>query len=1083
MSQPAICPVVVGRDEELSRLEDTLLDAARGDSRFVVVMGEAGIGKSRLTSEVEERARRLGFTVMRGACSEAELALPYLPLIEALGNYISSQDIAALAHRLGGVRTELARLFPQLGIGDAPAQDGDAAQAKLRLFESIVTMLSLPAVETGLLLVVEDIHWADASTRELLDYLTRRVRGLRTMVLVTYRSDELHRKHPLVPTIQNWRRSGVAEVIQLREMSEAEVEQMLTCIFDMVQITPDFRDNMHRRSEGNPFVLEEMLKDAIDRGEIYRTASHWEHQSLEQFRLPDSIKDTILLRLERLGDTEVKILQTAAILGYAFSYSTLNVVSNATESEVQATLASSIRNQLVIEAGPAGRYRFRHALTQEAIYDDVVLPSRQEIHSRSADVLAADPNTNPVDLALHLLGAARFKEAVPACLAAAANAEHAHAYSEAVALYERALPHVSNDRERADVLCRMGRALNIDGKAATAVTCLEEGITLFEKLGEPQIAAHFRLVLGRAQWELSRPGLAAEQYDKVLEVLEGRGPSADLALAYMRVAGMHLFQLDIEPSLEAARKALETAEAAGDEINRIWALGVVAVALLDTGDIDAGLAAIEQSYHEAMTKDAPHIANNTAFNDLWNRVHCMIPGADDAFTRLKESSEWGEWGRASVLMCSMYVMRMHGDIEPWVETGMRCVDRFERFMNDKFVWRSKLLLAEGLLERGDVEAALRYLPDISTRVEVQDVVYDSPVRIRTHLATGDIERLRAAALSILEAAQKFWTYRPTLALGVEAFVEIGELDHATKLMGIAHDNPHPAGKAAIDQAEGRLSLANGDANSAADALARAAGGYRDAGYVLDELRTRGLLAVALSARGDRGEAQTILETTAARANELGARRVLEEILAAARAHGVQVDVTVPSAVDGGHVATGERLVTVLFADVRGYTEMTAQRTPDDMVEMVASLQRWATREMERHFGVVDKFAGDAVMATFNVSGDRVDHCRHALEAAIALRDKAAFAGIPLGLGIAVGPAIIGRLARNANLSVIGETTNLAARLQQAAGAGEIVLSDEAYRRVHEWLEPRGLVAQELEVSLKGFAEPVRVFRIQATQEA
>jgi class 3 adenylate cyclase len=123
------------------------------------------------------------------------------------------------------------------------------------------------------------------------------------------------------------------------------------------------------------------------------------------------------------------------------------------------------------------------------------------------------------------------------------------------------------------------------------------------------------------------------------------------------------------------------------------------------------------------------------------------------------------------------------------------------------------------------------------------------------------------------------------------------------------------------------------------------------------------------------------------------------------------------------------------------------------------------------------------MATFNVSGDRVDHCRHALEAAIALRDKAAFAGIPLGLGIAVGPAVVGRLARNANLSVIGETTNLAARLQQAAGAGEIVLGDEAFRRVREWLEQRTIVAEERKVSLKGIADPVRVFRIQAPQEA
>ena len=1083
MSQAVICPVVVGRDEELSTLEDALLDAARGDSRFVVVIGEAGIGKSRLATEAEGRARRLGFTVMHGACSEAELTLPYLPLIEGLGNYIASQDTTVLARRLGGARTELARLFPQLAVGESPPQDGDVAQAKQRLFESIVTMLSLAAAQTGLLLVVEDIHWADASTRELLDYLSRRLRGLRATVLVTYRSDELHRKHPLVPTIQSWRRSGLAEVIELREMSELDVAKMMSCIFDVAEFPPDFRDNMHRRSEGNPFVLEELLKNAIDRGEIFRTASQWEHQVLDQFPLPDSVKDAILLRFERLGDTEARILQTAAVLGYAFSYATLRAVAKAADPELQAALAAAIQNQLVIEANRPNHYRFRHALTQEAIYEDVVLPRRQEIHSRAADILAEDPTTNPVELALHLLGAARFKQAVPACLEAAANAEHTHAYSEAVVLYERALPHVAGKRERAEVLCRMGRALNFDARVSTAAQCLEEGIAVLEELGDVKTAARYRLVLGRARWELSRPDEAAEQYNRALKELERHGPSSDLALAYMRIAGLHLFQLEVEPTLDAARKAVKTAEAAGDEIIRIWALGFLALALLDNGDVDAGLATIEQSHREAMAHGVPYVAINSAFNDLWNRVHCMLPGAEDALRRLEEPSDWSEWGRGSVLMSSMFLRRVHGEVEGWAATGKGAVERFERLTNDKYVWRSRLLLAEGLLEGGDLEGALRYLPDISTRVELQDVVYDSHVRIRTCIAVGDDEHLRAAARSILEGAPRFWTYRPTLALGVEAFVHLGDIDSAKKLLNVAQANPYPAGDAAVDQAEGRLSLATGDTKSATDKLARAADGYRNAGYVLDELRTMTLLASAWAADGDRDSARQTLQTTAERARDLGARQIIEEVLAAGRTHEIHIDVAMPSSRDDAEVATGERLVTVLFADVRGYTQMTTQRTPDEMVEMVASLQRWATREVERHFGIVDKFAGDAVMATFNVSSDRIDHCRHALEAAIALRDKAALAGIPLGMGIAVGPAVVGRFMPDANLSVIGQTTNLAARLQHAAGGGEIVLSDEAFRRVREWLEPRSVAAQEHKVSLKGFADPVRVFRIVAPQSS
>ena len=1079
MTQALICPVVVGRDEELSRLEDALLDAARGDNRFAVVMGEAGIGKSRVAAETEARAHRLGFTVMRGACSEAELALPYLPMIEALGNYIARQDVQALSRRLGASRTELARLFPQLASGEALSPGGDAAQAKLRLFESIITMLSLAATESGLLLVVEDIHWADASTRELLDYLTRRLQGLRAMVLVTYRSDELHRKHPLVPTIQSWRRSGAAEVIELREMSEVDVAEMVSLIFDMADVTPGLRDNMHLRSEGNPFVLEELLKDALDRGEIFRAGSSWQHLALDEFRLPDSVKESILLRVERLGDSEAEVLQTAAVLGHAFTYSTLSAVTNATASDVQTAISSAIRNQLVTESGVAGRFRFRHALTQEAIYDDVVLPRRQDIHSRAADVLAADPSTNPVELALHLLGAARFTEAVPACLAAAANAEHAHGYSEAVALYERALPHVTGKLERAEILCRLGRVLNIDGHASRAAPCLDEGIATFEELGDFRQAAHFRLVLGRAYWELSRPDKAAAQYNSALKVLERTGPSADLALAYMRIAGLHLFQLEVASSLEAARKAVQTAEAADDEVNRIWALGFLALALLDHGEVDAGLAAIEQSHREAMTLGVPQIAINAAYNDLWNRVHCMIPGAEGALERLKESSDRGGWAQAAVEMCGMYLMRLRGQIEQWVEAGTRSVDRFERMRNDKYIWRARVLLAESLFELGDIEGALRYLPDIATRVEVQDVIYDSHVRIRTHIATGDSEQLRAAAVSILEGASKFWTYRPTLALGVEAFVHLGDLDSARKLVEVTHTHPHPAGQATVDQAEGRLALAIGDPDAAAATLERSATGYGNAGYVLDELRTFILLASAQSAAGAQGQAQSTLQRTVERAQDLGARRIVEEALAAASARGLDVDATIPPPATTDDVVTGERLVTVLFADVRGYTEMSAQRTPDKMVDLVAAIQRWATREVERHFGLIDKFAGDAVMATFNVSGDKIDHCRHALQAAIALRDKASLAGVPLGIGLAVGPAVVGRFVPNANLSVIGETTNLAARLQQAAGGGEIVLSVEAYRRVREWLDTRGISPEEHEMTLKGFTDGVRVFRIPA----
>jgi adenylate cyclase len=184
------------------------------------------------------------------------------------------------------------------------------------------------------------------------------------------------------------------------------------------------------------------------------------------------------------------------------------------------------------------------------------------------------------------------------------------------------------------------------------------------------------------------------------------------------------------------------------------------------------------------------------------------------------------------------------------------------------------------------------------------------------------------------------------------------------------------------------------------------------------------------------------------------------------------EVEVAAAPTAGAGPTGERYVTVLFMDVRGYTALTRARPPAEISDAVATLQRRAAGEVAKHQGMVDKFIGDAVMATFNVSGAHVDHAQHALACALAIRDKAAALGLPMGAGIATGPAVVGALTEGANVSVIGEVTNLASRLQAKAGPGEILLSEETHRRVSDWLGSHGYVARSGSLELKGFDKPV-----------
>jgi class 3 adenylate cyclase len=217
--------------------------------------------------------------------------------------------------------------------------------------------------------------------------------------------------------------------------------------------------------------------------------------------------------------------------------------------------------------------------------------------------------------------------------------------------------------------------------------------------------------------------------------------------------------------------------------------------------------------------------------------------------------------------------------------------------------------------------------------------------------------------------------------------------------------------------------------------------------------------------------------------------VAGRVAAAARKVALELAVELPAAEPPRASAAreaasfGERLVTSLFADVRGYTTLTAESSPQELTERMTSLYRFAKTEVERHFGIVDKFAGDAVMATFNVSGNRIDHCVQALEAALALRDKAALLDLQLGIGIAVGPAVLAPGASDANVAVRGQATNLAARLQAAARGGEVLLSEDAHRRVEDWLGEHGLAAACEQIELKGFEDAQRAYRIAAPTPA
>jgi class 3 adenylate cyclase/tetratricopeptide (TPR) repeat protein len=1080
MFQRTLCPTLIGREAELFVLEDSLLAARRGQSRLVALGGEAGLGKTRVVSELARRATALDFEVLWGACSEAELALPYLPLVEAIGNYISRKGSEHLATELGGARRELAQLFPQLGE-EAPGPVGDPGQAKLRLFEAVVALLAVPARERGLLLVIDDIHWADSATRELVDHLARRFTNQRAVLVVTYRSDELERRHPLRPLLQNWRRSGAVEMLTLAPLEAADIGGMIAAILDKEEVEPELTALMHARTDGNPFVLEEMLREAIDRGPVAPEFSSPRRRSFRDLSIPETVRETILSRFARLDADEADVLQSAAVLGWTFDYETLVAVAGAPQATVQQALAAGVEQQLLTGvAGDRPTYQWRHALTQEAVADEIVLPRRQEIHSRAATAAAA-AGASSLEVARHLLDAARFDDAVPACIAAAEEAEASLAFREAADLLERALPHVREPRTRAGLLCRLGKVLWMDGKPAPAEALLSEGVPALEAAGEELEAARYRLVLARSRWELSRPQEALADFECARDVLGRYGPSADLALAYLRLSGLYKFEFRAEQSIDAAEKAVDVARVAAADFERIWAQSWLGYALQDSGRVAEGARMVDEAFEEARRRGFLFIAHNIAYNDAWTRLHTMAPGVGDRLQTL--AAEPGPPVITDMVGIAIsWSQRIRGKLCAALETIETAHDEATATTNEKVKWRARVELSEVLLELGRLEEATAALPPVSERAELQDIVYDAAPQIRLRLARGCVEEAVALAREIHRHVDRLAPYPDALAVAVEALTAARNIDEARSLLdgGRAYQSDEPSPY--LEEAEGRLLLASGLPAEARQVLTALATKASRRGYQLVSWRARTLAAEALARIGSVSEAEHELQEVAAEAHTAHAALVNANARTTAEHLGLVVPEPPERPADAGQpeptlVGAGERLVTLLFADIRGFSGVASAMPPAELVDRVQTLHRWAAAEVSRHHGFVDKFAGDAVMATFNATGARLDHTVHAVEAGLALTDKAAMLDLGVGIGIAVGPAVVARTVAGGNISVLGVTTNLAARLQTAARAGEIVLSDEAHRRTANWLRERGLEASRAELELKGFDGLQPVWRI------
>ncbi|HLO36641.1 MAG TPA: AAA family ATPase, partial [Candidatus Deferrimicrobium sp.] len=561
MSARVSSPVLIGRSDEIGRLQTALQLLVEGRGSATLIAGEAGIGKTRLMSEVAELARAGGAEVLQGGCILlGGAALPYAPVVEALRGLVRRTDGADIEALFGQGRAELARLLPDLGpVAEEAPSSLSIGSAQGRLFELLLYGLERLAARAPVVFIVEDLHWSDRSTRDLLSFLVRNLRDAPVLLLLTYRSDELHRRHPLLPFLAELGRAPGVERLELRPFDGAESAAQLRAIAGR-DLDAALVESIHVRSGGNAFFAEELLVAAEeDAGS----------------ELPRTLRDVLLARIAHLAEPTQEFLRVASAAGQRVDPALLASAVAMDATALYDALRESVGHQVLVPDPTAGveRYAFRHALLQEAIYDDLLPGERIRLHSAFARTLesrVSGDTSHASELAYHWYAAHDLPRALASAVVAGEAAERAYAFPEALAQYERAIemwgqvPDAETHaaRDQVDLLAALaGVARFLD--PSRAVAHVQAALRLVDEVVDPVRYGLLNERLGRYAWIAGQGEVANRAHRNAIRLIAPEPPSAARARAVAGLAQIEMLSGHFEEARALAEEARALARAVG----------------------------------------------------------------------------------------------------------------------------------------------------------------------------------------------------------------------------------------------------------------------------------------------------------------------------------------------------------------------------------------------------------------------------------------------------------------------------------------------------------------------------------------
>ncbi len=601
---PLLCPTLIGRGMELDALAAALEATTRGRGRTVLVAGEAGIGKSALVHRFADVVHARGARVALGECVEIEARRPLGPFIQIL----DSLDRQGL---LRGARTR-----PDAGAG--PVDDS----SRSRLYRSFAALFAQLGRVAPFVAVVEDLHWADAATLELALYLARAVREEPVLLVVTYRSDELHRRHPLRPVLAELVRARLSDEIVLPRLERAHVAAFLRETLRSDEPSPAFRDAIDERCEGNPFFIEEVLKALQQQGELVYDGEGWRPPvAVASATIPETVHDAVRSRLDSLAPEAQRILRVAAVIGQIFDVELLQGVSGAEEDDLVEALRAAIDAQLLGPETAGSPFGFRHALTRESVLSELLEPERRRLHLAIGEAIERSAGSTGAaraeELAYHFDEGRDRERAFRYRLRAATQAFEAAAFARAADHWERAIALAPEDGpEVGDLYLRLAAAAELAADVSRAARAAEQARVCFEGAGLLRRTGEALTQAARHRRTLGEREVAAALALDAVRLLEPAGTTPELAAAYAEIGRQAYVDGRFGDARSWATRAMEAARASGASQVETEALTTLGAVVAVQGRPD-GMPILRELLDRALAQGLVAVAERAYFTLWW----------------------------------------------------------------------------------------------------------------------------------------------------------------------------------------------------------------------------------------------------------------------------------------------------------------------------------------------------------------------------------------------------------------------------------------------------------------------------------